>query len=63
RQAGLIDLTRHAFAELAGGYWDLPDLDVYLQTPRLDQQAGIVGALALAQRLLETDPTHHASAP
>ncbi|MCB1063692.1 MAG: ROK family protein [Verrucomicrobiae bacterium] len=52
QQYGLIDRVRREFEQLAGGYWSLPPLDLYLQTPALDQRAGIVGALALARRLL-----------
>ncbi len=54
-QPGLIDRIRNEFENKAGNYWDLPPLDIYLQTPALDQQAGIVGALALAQRLLQSE--------
>ena len=52
QKAGLIDRIRHEFEKQAGKYWNLPPLDLYLQTPALDQKAGIVGALVLAQRLL-----------
>ena len=52
QQSGLIEKVRREFEPLAGGYWSLPPLDLYLQTPALDQQAGIVGALSLARRLL-----------
>lgn len=52
QKAGLLDRVRRQFEKQAGGYWSLPPLDLYLQTPALDQQAGIVGALALAHRLL-----------
>lgn len=52
QKAGLIDRVRREFESQAGGYWTLPPLDLYLQTPALDQRAGIVGALSLAQRLL-----------
>ena len=52
RKAGLLDRVRSEFEQLAGAYWSLPPLDVYLQTPALDQKAGIVGALELARRLL-----------
>ena len=48
QQPSLIDRVRSEFSALAGDYWNLPPLDRYLQTPALDQQAGIVGALALA---------------
>jgi len=52
QQEGLIEKVRASFLKLAGDYWDLPPVDEYLQTPGLNQQAGIVGALCLAQRLL-----------
>lgn len=52
QKAGLIDRVRAEFEVLSGGYWALPPLDLYLQTPALDQMAGIVGSLSLAQRLL-----------
>ncbi|MCB1230316.1 MAG: ROK family protein [Verrucomicrobiae bacterium] len=52
QQYGLIDRVRREFETLAGGYWSLPPLELYLQTPALDQRAGIVGALSLARRLL-----------
>lgn len=52
QKPGLIERVRAEFETLAGGYWALPPLDLYLQGPGLDQQAGITGALVLAQRLL-----------
>ncbi len=52
QQYGLIDRVRREFETYAGSYWSLPPLDLYLQTPALDQRAGIVGALSLARRLL-----------
>ncbi len=52
QKSGLVDRVRKEFEELSGGYWALPPLDRYIQTPGLDQQAGIVGALTLAQLLL-----------
>ncbi|MBP6602547.1 MAG: ROK family protein [Verrucomicrobiales bacterium] len=52
QKSGLLDRIRHEFEILAGGYWSLPPLNLYLQTPGLDQQAGIIGALSLAKRLL-----------
>ncbi len=52
RKPGLIERVREEFAKLTGGYWSLPRPDSYLQTPGLDQQAGIAGAFVLAQRLL-----------
>lgn len=52
QKAGLIDRIRAEFEKLAGDYWALPPLDLYIQTPALDQMAGIVGSLTMAQRLL-----------
>lgn len=52
RKPGLIERVREEFRKLTGGYWSLPHPDTYLQTPALDQQAGIAGAFVLAQRLL-----------
>lgn len=52
QQYGLVDRVRRKFSDLAGNYWNLPPLDVYLQTPELDQHAGIVGALTMARRLI-----------
>ena len=52
QKAGLIDRVRREFEKQAGDYWSLPPLDLYLRTPELDQNAGIIGALTLAQRLL-----------
>jgi fructokinase len=53
QQPGLIGRIREEFEHLAGGYWDLPPTSDYLRAPELDQNAGIVGSLALAKRLLE----------
>ena len=50
-----MDRVRQKFSELAGDYWNLPPLEVYLQTPELDQHAGIVGALTIARRLIDQD--------
>jgi fructokinase len=52
QQSHLIDMIRGEFHELAGDYWTLPPLDTYLVTPQLGQNAGVVGALAMARRLL-----------
>jgi fructokinase len=52
QQTGLVDRVRRKFFDLAGNYWNLPPLDVYLQTAELGQRAGIVGALAMARRLI-----------
>ncbi|MBU6180208.1 MAG: ROK family protein [Verrucomicrobia bacterium] len=53
QQPALIGRIRDEFEHLAGGYWDLPPPSDYLRAPELDQNAGIVGSLALAKRLLE----------
>lgn len=55
QQIGLIDRVRTEFESLAGNYWSLPPLDSYIQTPTLDQRAGIIGALTLAQSLLKRE--------
>lgn len=52
QKAGLVERVRTELERLVGGYWDLPPMEQYLRLPELDQQAGIVGALTLAQRLL-----------
>jgi fructokinase len=48
----LIQKVRQEFSRLAGVYWNLPPVEQYLQTAGLDQQAGIVGALCLAEELI-----------
>jgi fructokinase len=52
QKPGLIERVRREFTTLAGDYWSLPDPADYLRLPELDQQAGIVGSLLLAERLL-----------
>lgn len=52
QKTGLIERVRAEFERLAGGYWDLPPMDEYVKLPALDQQAGIVGSLVLAQEAL-----------
>ncbi|MCL4109431.1 UNVERIFIED_CONTAM: hypothetical protein GTU68_043659 [Idotea baltica] len=53
QKSGLISKIREHFADLAGDYWgNLPPIEDYIQEPGLGQQAGIVGSLALARRLL-----------
>lgn len=53
QQNGLLDKVRKEFVKQSGEYWALPPLDVYLQSPALGQDAGIVGALCLARRMLQ----------
>ncbi len=52
QKAGLVERVRTELERLIGGYWTLPPMGNYVRLPELDQQAGIVGALTLAQRLL-----------
>lgn len=52
QKTGLIERVRAEFQRLAGGYWDLPPMEDYVKLPALDQQAGIVGSLVLAQEAL-----------
>ncbi|WP_346188976.1 ROK family protein [Rubritalea halochordaticola] len=51
QKPGLLEKIREKFSELAGGYWELPDLEEYIQMAELDQKAGIVGTLTLASRM------------
>lgn len=52
QKPGLIEKVRAEFSSLAGGYWHLPAPEQYIQMAKLDQQAGIVGALTLADRAI-----------
>lgn len=52
QKRGLIERVRDETAALLGDYWSLPAMEDYLRLPELDQQAGIVGALLLAQEQL-----------
>ena len=53
-QPGLLTRTRAAAAEVLNGYVDVPALtdgmDRYLVAPGLGDRAGVLGAIALAQR-------------
>jgi len=53
----LLAKVRKEFEKQAGGYWSLPPLEDYLTTPKLDQDAGIVGSLILAQQALASSQT------
>jgi fructokinase len=54
-RAPLLGLVRTRLRELVGGYLDLPllgaDIDRFLVRPELDDDAGVLGAIALAQQL------------
>jgi len=52
QKRGLIERVRREFTALTGNYWSLPDPEDYLRLPELDQLAGIVGSLLLAQQML-----------
>ncbi len=47
---GLIDRVRTEAARLANGYFGTPDYATLITSPGLDDRAGLLGALALAQR-------------
>jgi fructokinase len=55
QQAGLLALVRSRLRELNAGYLDTPMLgeriDQYVVAPELGDRAGVLGAIALAQRL------------
>jgi len=53
QQEGLIERIRAEFTLRSGNYWALPSADDYILPPALGQQAGIVGALTLAQRIID----------
>lgn len=47
---GLLDRVRHEAARLANGYFGTEDYATLIVAPGLDDRAGLLGALALAQR-------------
>ena len=51
-QARMIDFVREAFSLLLANYVETPDLDSYIVTPSLGDNAGITGGLILAHRSL-----------
>ncbi len=54
----LLGLVRRRLADLVGGYLDLrllgADVDRYVVSPELDDDAGVLGAIALAQQLVSS---------
>ncbi len=51
-QPGMIDLVKDEFSLLLANYVETPDLDSYIVTPALGNNAGITGALILAHQIL-----------
>jgi len=52
KQPQLMSKVRAYFDELWADYLPLPDLDEYIVTPKLEDDAGIVGCLLLAEKAL-----------
>ncbi|GEK88169.1 fructokinase [Alkalibacterium putridalgicola] len=52
KQSQLYPLIRKEFSKLVNGYVATPDLDEYIVSPGLDDNAGITGCLLLAQKEL-----------
>ena len=55
QQPGLLELVRSYLAEQLAGYGNPPaDLEDFLVAPELGQDAGLIGAIALARRAFES---------
>ena len=48
----LIEKVRTEFAKLMGGYIEIENLDTYITTPLLNNNAGTIGCLALAKSIV-----------
>ena len=57
QQAHLFDKIRTNLSQRLAGYVSLPELDEFIVPPGLGTQAGILGAMALAQDLISTLPS------
>ncbi len=57
-QAHLFNKIRQQLSQRLAGYVTLPELDTFIVPPGLGSQAGILGAMALAQDLISTAPSH-----
>lgn len=55
-QAHLFHKIRRKLSQRLAGYVSLPELDTFVVPPGLGAQAGILGAMALAQDLISTSP-------
>ena len=53
QKPGLLPKVRNEFKKQSGDYWPLPPLKEYLTMAQLDQEAGIIGALMLAEKALQ----------
>ena len=58
RQPQLLSRIQHALLQTVNGYLPIPafarDIESYVVPSRLDQKAGLYGALVLAERALAT---------
>lgn len=50
----LLNKIKSQFVSLINNYFDLPNVDQYIVTPALGNEAGIIGGLLIAKELLET---------
>lgn len=53
KQAQMLRLIKEQLNVLLNGYLSLPDMDDYIQTPALGDNAGVTGCLLLAKDLVE----------
>ena len=53
KQKHMMPKVHQAFTKLLNGYVKTPDLDKYIVTPALEDNAGTIGCLALAKDALE----------
>ncbi|XJS11089.1 ROK family protein [Aerococcaceae bacterium WGS1372] len=52
KQEHMLERIQKQLAELLNGYLNLPEMELYVQTPQLGDNAGITGCLLLAKDLL-----------
>lgn len=52
QQDHLVKKVRSQFEHMLKGYVQIPEIDRYIVTPKLGQQSGIIGGLALAEKAL-----------
>lgn len=51
-QARMLDLVREEFSKLLANYVEIPEVDTYIVTPSLGNNAGIIGGFLLAKQIL-----------